>query len=155
MGHAVVDLAADAFELKARLRLRLLLALAVAHTQGIGEQVEFRPGIPHAELVELLGGAVAGLHSMLDEHFGISIVEYMAAGAIPIAHNSGGPKMDIVVDLPGQGEANPRRTGFLAQTKGERPAVPTEGAATWTAGRGRSSKPISQSEALLTLHCVH
>lgn len=32
----------------------------------------------------LLGGAVAGIHSMTDEHFGISVVEYMAAGAIPI-----------------------------------------------------------------------
>lgn len=36
------------------------------------------------DLVQLLGGAVAGLHSMIDEHFGISVVEYMAAGAIPI-----------------------------------------------------------------------
>lgn len=34
--------------------------------------------------MELLGGAVAGIHSMTDEHFGISVVEYMAAGAIPI-----------------------------------------------------------------------
>jgi hypothetical protein len=44
--------------------------------------VEFCPGISHLELVKLLGGAVAGLHSMLDEHFGISIVEYMAAGEL-------------------------------------------------------------------------
>ncbi|TKY69747.1 GDP-Man:Man(3)GlcNAc(2)-PP-Dol alpha-1,2-mannosyltransferase [Spatholobus suberectus] len=36
------------------------------------------------DLVGLLGGAVAGIHSMTDEHFGISVVEYMAAGAIPI-----------------------------------------------------------------------
>ena len=28
----------------------------------------------------LLGEAVAGLHTMEDEHFGISVVEYMAAG---------------------------------------------------------------------------
>jgi alpha-1,2-mannosyltransferase len=34
--------------------------------------------------VRLLGGAVAGMHSMVDEHFGISVVEYMAAGAVPI-----------------------------------------------------------------------
>ncbi|PPD97634.1 hypothetical protein GOBAR_DD05341 [Gossypium barbadense] len=33
----------------------------------------------------------------------------MAAGAIPIAHNSAGPKMDIVLDEDGQ------QTGFLAQ----------------------------------------
>lgn len=34
--------------------------------------------------MSLLGAAVAGIHSMTDEHFGISVVEYMAAGAIPI-----------------------------------------------------------------------
>ncbi|KAJ1429496.1 Glycosyl transferase, family 1 [Sesbania bispinosa] len=62
------------------------------------------------DLVGLLGGAVAGIHSMTDEHFGISVVEYMAAGAIPIAHNSAGPKMDIVLDEDGQ------QTGFLACT---------------------------------------
>jgi alpha-1,2-mannosyltransferase len=36
------------------------------------------------ELVKLLGGAIAGLHTMTDEHFGISVVEYMAAGAVVI-----------------------------------------------------------------------
>ncbi|MCD7460695.1 asparagine-linked glycosylation protein [Datura stramonium] len=63
-----------------------------------------------SDLVRLLGGAVAGIHSMTDEHFGISVVEYMAAGAIPIAHNSAGPRMDIV--LPEDG----KQTGFLAQS---------------------------------------
>ncbi|XP_059312216.1 GDP-Man:Man(3)GlcNAc(2)-PP-Dol alpha-1,2-mannosyltransferase isoform X3 [Lycium ferocissimum] len=63
-----------------------------------------------SDLVRLLGGAVAGIHSMTDEHFGISVVEYMAAGAIPIAHNSAGPRMDIV--LPEDG----KKTGFLAQS---------------------------------------
>ena len=36
---------------------------------------------------------------MRDEHFGICNVEYMAAGVIPIAHDSAGPKEDIVVYL--------------------------------------------------------
>ncbi|KAG6746142.1 hypothetical protein POTOM_050656 [Populus tomentosa] len=36
------------------------------------------------DLVKLLGGSVAGMHSMVDEHFGISVVEYMAADAMPI-----------------------------------------------------------------------
>ena len=44
--------------------------------------------MPYRELVELLGGAIAGLHSMIDEHFGIVVVEYMAAGVIPIGYLS-------------------------------------------------------------------
>jgi alpha-1,2-mannosyltransferase len=47
---------------------------------------------------------------MWNEHFGIGIVEFMAAGVIPVAHNSGGPKSDIII---------PERTGFLASTAEE------------------------------------
>ena len=32
------------------------------------------------------------------EHFGISVVEMLAAGLIVVAHNSAGPKMDIIRD---------------------------------------------------------
>lgn len=74
----------------------------------IDDDVEFHVNVMYKDLVQLLGGAVAGIHSMIDEHFGISVVEYMAAGAIPIAHNSAGPKMDIVVEEDGE------QTGFLA-----------------------------------------
>ncbi|KAK1291889.1 GDP-Man:Man(3)GlcNAc(2)-PP-Dol alpha-1,2-mannosyltransferase [Acorus calamus] len=77
---------------------------------NLEDDVEFHKDIKYRDLVQLLGGAVAGLHSMVDEHFGISIVEYMAAGAIPIAHNSAGPKMDIVLEEDGH------QTGFLART---------------------------------------
>lgn len=77
---------------------------------NIHEDVEFHVNVMYRELVRLLGGAVAGIHSMIDEHFGISVVEFMAAGAIPIAHNSAGPKMDIVLDEDGQ------QTGLLAQS---------------------------------------
>lgn len=80
---------------------------------GIAQQVEFLVNVPYRELVELLGGATAGLHSMIDEHFGIVVVEYMAAGAIPIAHNSAGPRMDIVVEQEG------RKVGFLAASVDE------------------------------------
>ncbi|KAF8776738.1 hypothetical protein HU200_003473 [Digitaria exilis] len=79
----------------------------------INELVEFHKDISYMDLVQLLGGAIAGLHSMTDEHFGIVVVEYMAAGAIPIAHKSAGPMMDIVLDEDGH------QTGFLASEKEE------------------------------------
>lgn len=75
----------------------------------VERDVEFHKNVMYRDLVKLLAGATAGLHSMTDEHFGISVVEYMAAGAIPIAHKSAGPKMDIVLEEDGQ------QTGFLAQ----------------------------------------
>lgn len=49
---------------------------------GLSDCVEFCINVPFDELTSLLAGAVGGLHTMLDEHFGISIVEYMAAGKI-------------------------------------------------------------------------
>jgi alpha-1,2-mannosyltransferase len=45
---------------------------------------------------------------MRDEHFGISVVELMAAGAVVLAHDSAGPAMDIVTPL------KDARTGYLA-----------------------------------------
>ena len=45
---------------------------------------------------------------MWNEHFGIAVVEMLAAGLITIAHRSGGPLMDIIVE-----EAS-TRNGFLA-----------------------------------------
>eukprot|EP00592_Proboscia_alata_P011812 CAMPEP_0194383926 /NCGR_PEP_ID=MMETSP0174-20130528/70708_1 /TAXON_ID=216777 /ORGANISM="Proboscia alata, Strain PI-D3" /LENGTH=56 /DNA_ID=CAMNT_0039170621 /DNA_START=8 /DNA_END=175 /DNA_ORIENTATION=+ len=47
---------------------------------------------------------------MWNEHFGIGIVEMMSAGLVTIAHDSGGPKSDIVTT---------DKTGYLAATEGE------------------------------------
>ena len=33
---------------------------------------------------------------MIDEHFGINIVEFMASGLIAVANKSGGPQSDII-----------------------------------------------------------
>ncbi|URE46487.1 Glycosyl transferases group 1, partial [Musa troglodytarum] len=74
--------------------------------------VEFHRDVMYRDVVQLLGGPVAGLHSMIDEHFRISVVEHMASGVIPI-----GPKMDIVLDEGG------RQTGFLASNKEEYEAI--------------------------------
>jgi alpha-1,2-mannosyltransferase len=78
---------------------------------GIENQIEFAINIPFPDLLKYLSQATAGLHTMWNEHFGIGVVEFMAAGVIPIAHNSGGPKLDIVKD----GE----EIGYLARSTEE------------------------------------
>ena len=52
--------------------------------------------IPRSELRELLGRAKYYLHPPFPEHFGISVVEAMAAGCIPIVYRDGGVWYDIV-----------------------------------------------------------
>jgi alpha-1,2-mannosyltransferase len=65
--------------------------------------------------------ASVGIHTMWNEHFGIGIVEMMAAGLIVVAHNSGGPQSDIIVPLirdddHDNHDKKETRTGFLATT---------------------------------------
>lgn len=50
---------------------------------------------------------------MRNEHFGIGVVECMAAGLVMIAHKSGGPMMDIIE------ESDTSRNGFLASDENE------------------------------------
>uniref|UniRef100_A0A6G1SG94 GDP-Man:Man(3)GlcNAc(2)-PP-Dol alpha-1,2-mannosyltransferase n=1 Tax=Aceria tosichella TaxID=561515 RepID=A0A6G1SG94_9ACAR len=63
--------------------------------------------VVNASFEELLDGlheADVAIHTMVNEHFGIVMLEFMAAGLITIAHNSGGPKADIIDD---------QKNGFL------------------------------------------
>lgn len=46
-----------------------------------------------------LGEAKVYLHLMRGEHFGITVVEAMSAGCVPIVHNSGGPKEIVGTDI--------------------------------------------------------
>jgi len=48
------------------------------------------------------------------EHFGIAVVELMSSGIITIAHNSAGPKTDIIG--PASSGQSPKRIGYLADT---------------------------------------
>ncbi|KAF9095236.1 asparagine-linked glycosylation protein [Mortierella sp. AD031] len=80
---------------------------------GITENVTFVINAPFSELQAWLARSKIGIHAMLDEHFGIGVVEYMAAGLVPVAHNSAGPKMDIVRPY------NNEPTGYLATTPQE------------------------------------
>ncbi|KAF0699414.1 Aste57867_10022 [Aphanomyces stellatus] len=88
-------------------RVRLLRDECTA--LGLDDRVDFVVNAPFSQLTSYLATASIGLHTMRNEHFGIGIVEMMAAGLVVVAHNSGGPREDIV--KPG--------TGFLATTPDE------------------------------------
>ena len=77
---------------------------------NINRNIEWKTKLSFNELKKELQRAAAGLHVMSNEHFGIGIVECMAAGCVMVAHDSGGPKMDIMKDWKGQ------LTGFLADS---------------------------------------
>ncbi|XP_003743182.1 GDP-Man:Man(3)GlcNAc(2)-PP-Dol alpha-1,2-mannosyltransferase [Galendromus occidentalis] len=67
-----------------------------ANCLEITKNVEFKVDIPYSALKKELQKASAAIHTMWNEHFGIAVVECIAAGLITVAHNSGGPRMDII-----------------------------------------------------------
>ncbi|KAL9609914.1 MAG: hypothetical protein Q9167_005359 [Letrouitia subvulpina] len=85
--------------------LRLL-----AHELKIKDQVEFATDASWPSILEYLRTSWVGVNGMWNEHFGIGVVEYQAAGLISVVNDSGGPKLDIVVDIDGSA------TGFHAST---------------------------------------
>jgi len=74
------------------------------------DQVDFVLDASWPEILKWLRRASVGVNGMWNEHFGIGVVEYQAAGLIPVVHDSGGPKLDIVVAHDGE------PTGFHATT---------------------------------------
>lgn len=89
-------------------QLRLL-----ANELGIKNRVEFHLDASWPEILEWLRKASVGVNGMWNEHFGIGVVEYQAAGLISVVHNSGGPKLDIVTQVHGE------PTGYHATTAQE------------------------------------
>ena len=64
---------------------------------NIIQRIEFKVNMIYNEMMSILHETAAiGIHTMWNEHFGISVVEMMAGGLITIGHNSGGPKLDII-----------------------------------------------------------
>ncbi|PWA28404.1 hypothetical protein CCH79_00015957 [Gambusia affinis] len=90
---------------------RVLMLRGLCQELGVSDRVDFKLNVPFDELKRELVSATIGLHTMWNEHFGIGVVECMAAGTIVLAHKSGGPKLDIVVAHEG------RQTGFLADSE--------------------------------------
>jgi alpha-1,2-mannosyltransferase len=82
--------------------LRLL-----ANELQIKDRVEFHLDASWPEILEWLRKASVGVNGMWNEHFGIGVVEYQAAGLISVVHNSGGPKRDIVTAVKGEPTGKP------------------------------------------------
>jgi len=92
----------------------------------IQDSVEFVLNEPYVVLKEYLGKASVGLHTMWNEHFGIGVVEMMAAGLVTVAHDSGGPKSDIILTPWDPEVPNDDATGCLASTADEYATVMRE-----------------------------
>merc|ERR1712176_270814 len=90
-----------------------------AEDLGISDKVEFHVNVPYSKIKDFLSKAIVGIHTMVDEHFGIGIVEYMAAGVVAVANNSGGPAADIIVPFRDETTGNLQVTGYLASTAEE------------------------------------
>lgn len=89
-----------------RKRLRALRTLT--EELDISQLVEIHEDLPWPQVIQRLEQSWIGTNAMWNEHFGIGVVEYMAAGLIAVVHDSAGPRMDIVVEFQGA------RTGFRA-----------------------------------------
>lgn len=59
---------------------------------NVSDRVKIIPNTTRKELTNILLASKAYLHTKVNEHFGISIVEAMSLGCIPVVHNSGGPR---------------------------------------------------------------
>ncbi|CAG4987381.1 unnamed protein product [Colias eurytheme] len=68
---------------------------------SIEDNVQFVVNASYAQLLQLYQTSTLAIHAMWNEHFGISVVECMAAGLPTVAHRSGGPLHDIIGDACG------------------------------------------------------
>ncbi|MDH5389669.1 MAG: glycosyltransferase [Candidatus Bathyarchaeota archaeon] len=62
----------------------------------VQDRVTLLTNVPYNRFFETLSKAKVYLHVMPYDHFGISVVEAMASGCVPVVHRSGGPWQDIL-----------------------------------------------------------
>jgi glycosyltransferase involved in cell wall biosynthesis len=68
---------------------------------------------PLRKAKDILGRAMAYVHCAENEHFGITIVEAMAAGCVPVVHDSGGPREIVTSDVGFRWDNLPTAAGQL------------------------------------------
>jgi glycosyltransferase involved in cell wall biosynthesis len=59
-------------------------------TYGLTQTVTLTPNASNEELIDAMSKSMLYFHTMIGEHFGVSIVEAMAAGLVPIVPSYGG-----------------------------------------------------------------
>jgi alpha-1,2-mannosyltransferase len=59
---------------------------------GVSDRIKIMTNVTRERLRSILLNSKVFLHTSVNEHFGISIVEAMASGCIPVVHDSGGPR---------------------------------------------------------------
>lgn len=74
----------------------------LAHEHHVSDHVDFVINAKWSQILDWLRTSWIGVNGMWNEHFGIGVVEYQAAGLISVVDDSGGPKEDIVVPIDGQ-----------------------------------------------------
>jgi alpha-1,2-mannosyltransferase len=80
----------------------------IIHQKGLANNIFTYVNQDIESIKQCFKKAKIGIHTMRDEHFGITIIEMMAAGLITIAHKSAGAKDDII-------GPSPRTVGSLAE----------------------------------------
>ena len=78
---------------------KVLKTLVEAIERDELKNVEVKTNVPRSELKDLLSRAIFYLHPPYPEHFGLSVAEAIAAGAIPIVYRDGGAWTDLVSGL--------------------------------------------------------
>jgi alpha-1,2-mannosyltransferase len=58
----------------------------------LSERIRIITNAKRNQLVSILLNSKVFLHTKVNEHFGISVIEAMSSGCIPIVHDSGGPR---------------------------------------------------------------
>lgn len=82
----------------------------LSHQLNVEKYITFKVNLPYVQMEKHLGEASIAIHTMVNEHFGISVVEFLSAGLLTLAHNSGGPKLDIIKE---------NNTGYFASNVDE------------------------------------
>jgi glycosyltransferase involved in cell wall biosynthesis len=65
---------------------------------GLNQTVNLTPNASNQQLIDSMSKSIVYLHTMIGEHFGVSIVEAMAAGLVPIVPSYGGCSEIVPID---------------------------------------------------------